>query len=187
MRHLSDLKLVLLLVLLLPLSLHADTPDSSKLCVLADRYGGMLGARIGSELGSKHFRNFEVFLSVETPHQWTMKDSWIWRLDVETSVGLLKRRGSHGIMANMGPVLVFEPLDARWGLRLGFAPTLITRDEFGPVDLGGNIQFSSSVSAYWQFNEKYCILYRYQHTSNGGLRPSNPGMDLHSLGLAYRF
>lgn len=187
MRLLANLKINSLFVLILTLTLSAEEAHSTKICDLPDRYDGMLGARIGSELGSKHFRTFEAFLSVESPYQWTIKDSWIWRLDVETAVGILKRRGVHGVIANLGPVLAFEPLDARWGLRIGFAPTLITQDRFGSVDLGGNIQFSSSVSAYWRFNERYCLLYRYQHTSNGGLRPSNPGMDLHSLGLAYHF
>jgi hypothetical protein len=187
MRLSSILKLTSFIVLVLTLCLSADTPVSSKLCDLSDRYDGILGARIGSELGSKHFRSYEAFLSVETPYKWTIKDSWIWRMDFETALGVLNRRGSHGIMVNLGPVLAIEPLDARWGLRIGFAPTLITRDAFGPVDLGGNLQFSSSLSAYWQFNDGYMILYRFQHTSNGGLRHSNPGMDLHSLGLAYRF
>jgi hypothetical protein len=187
MRMSANLKLNVIFVLLLTLSLSAEESNSTKLSDLSDQYDGMVGLRIGSEFGSKHFRSYEAFLSVETPYQWTMRDAWIWRLDVEAALGVLERRSSRGIIANVGPVVAFEPLEGRWGLRVGFAPTLISRDKYAAVDLGGNIQFSSSVSAYWRFNENCCVLYRYQHTSNGGLRPSNPGLDLHSLGVAYRF
>lgn len=187
MRKVFSQLLLILTVSLLPIFGHAGTDPSQHTHDFFQDNDGLLGVRMGSEFGSNHFRSYEAFLSIETKWSKTIRQDWLLRLDVEGALGALQRRGHYAAMANLGPVLAFEPVDGQWGMRVGFAPTVISRDEFGNVDLGGNLQFSSSISAFYKINKNYCILYRYQHTSNGGLRPSNPGVDLHSLGVAYRF
>jgi hypothetical protein len=179
--------LTAVLTLLFTASLLADQPLSLDDCESAYSFTGMVGVRAGSELGSSLFRVYETFFVLETGLRGNVNESLEWQLDVESTLGALQRRNDYGTLLHIGPILDFKSPEGRWGIRIGFAPTLISNSHYGPVDLGGKFHFSSSLSAYWLANQKYALLYRFQHTSNGGLRTCNPGLDLHSLGIAYRF
>ena len=70
----------------------------------------------------------------------------------------------------------------------GFSPTWIGGSTVNGRDLGGNLHFTSSLSAGAYLNARRTLelSLRIQHTSNGGLNSVNPGLDMAGLSLVYR-
>jgi hypothetical protein len=55
--------------------------------------------------------------------------------------------------------------------------------------MGGNLHFTSSAAlgATFGARESVALSLRIQHTSNGGLSSTNPGMDIIGLNFAFDF
>jgi len=70
----------------------------------------------------------------------------------------------------------------------GFSPTWIAGSTVNGRDLGGNLHFTSSLSVGTYLNARRTLglSARIQHTSNGGLDSTNPGLDMAGLNLVYR-
>jgi len=67
-------------------------------------------------------------------------------------------------------------------------PTLISEDEPEEHhDMGGFLQFTSSIGIHWKITEQFELGYDYQHTSNAGLYSDNDGLDMHAFTAAYSF
>lgn len=79
-------------------------------------------------------------------------------------------------LGNRSQVLVFE---------FGFSATLLGGSTFAGRDVGGNLHFTSSVTLGTRFGREraYALALRVQHTSNGGLNSTNPGLD--AIGLNF--
>ena len=60
-------------------------------------------------------------------------------------------------------------------------------NSLGLYDMGGNIQFTSHGGLVFQVTRRLALGFRGQHTSNSRLYKPNPGMNLASVTLAYRF
>lgn len=73
-----------------------------------------------------------------------------------------------------------------WEIEAGWRPTLLSDHKFGQDDLGGPIQFSTHIGTSLSLNPM-TINYRYQHISNAELYDTNPGIDLHMIGVGVRF
>ncbi|MEO1035993.1 MAG: acyloxyacyl hydrolase [Pseudomonadota bacterium] len=71
---------------------------------------------------------------------------------------------------------------------LGFAPTYVAGSNLNGRDIGGNFHFTSSlgVGAFLDKNRNIELALRVQHTSNGGLADTNPGLDMIGLSFTYR-
>ena len=91
-----------------------------------------------------------------------------------------------GAMLAAGVDLVLGFWDDSLELEAGFRPTWMFDHEYGEDDFGGGMQFSShaGLTVNWH---RAALSYRYQHTSNAGIYDENPGLDLHMVGLGYRF
>ncbi len=90
---------------------------------------------------------------------------------------------------SLGPVWLFPIYRDRVSVQLGFSPTLLFGSTFSGRDMGGNFHFTSSaaVEAAFGVRRNVSLALSLQHTSNGGLRTTNPGMDIVGLSFGYDF
>jgi len=106
---------------------------------------------------------------------------------LELAIGTISTSQENIAFVSLGPVWRL-PIDSRsLFVELGLSPTLIAGSSFNGRDLGGNFHFTSSASigATFGARENISIALRVQHISNGGLRSTNPGMDMIGLNLTF--
>jgi len=106
---------------------------------------------------------------------------------LELAVGAISTSQESRAFVSLGPVWRL-PINTRLPyVELGFSPTLITGSTFNGRDLGGNFHFTSSISigATFGARENISLALRIQHTSNGGLSSTNPGLDMIGLNFAF--
>ena len=105
---------------------------------------------------------------------------------VELAIGAISTPQETRPFVSFGPVWRL-PINRRsLFVALGFSPTLIGGSSFNGRDLGGNFHFTSSASVGANFgaHENISVALRVQHTSNGGLSSTNPGLDMIGLNFA---
>ncbi|MDX1645364.1 MAG: acyloxyacyl hydrolase [Thermoanaerobaculia bacterium] len=114
----------------------------------------------------------------------------------ETEVGLEWRGAprAFGLRPNVGVMVHAESggylfagarrdfdLSERWGLSLGFAAGAF--EEGDGLDLGGTVEFRSSIELFLRLGERSRLGIDFYHLSNAGIYDSNPGAN--SLVLVY--
>lgn len=173
LKTISDLRVMLLL---LPLggafgtAANAVTPSSEvspselRVTTAADRFSGTVQAT-----SVFHF----------APPRWLDTSRF------ELGIGAISNDEDTRAFMSLGPVWRFEPSHRSFYTELGFSPTLLGGSSFGESDMGGNVHFTSSVSAGRRFKsmDNSSLVLRVQHISNGGLNSENPGMDM--IGLSF--
>lgn len=105
---------------------------------------------------------------------------------LELAFGALTGHDKTRGFVSIGPVWRV-PFDSdRFFVQLGFSPTLISGSYLSGRDLGGNLHFTSSLTAGATFGatDNVSIALRIQHISNGGLSSDNPGLDMLGLNVA---
>lgn len=114
-------------------------------------------------------------------------DPWRWR-PVMTAGSLYRDRVADGVQILVISAQVGRRLGpAVWGVEpyvaFGFGPTMLSDDVIGPLIVGGDLQFTSNATLgiTVQTVLPFRIAYRVSHTSNGGIRSENPGVDLSGL------
>jgi len=106
---------------------------------------------------------------------------------LELAIGAISTSQETRPFVSLGPVWRL-PINRRsWFVELGFSPTLIAGSSLNGRDLGGNFHFTSSASigATFGARKNISLALRVQHTSNGGLSETNPGLDM--IGLNFTF
>jgi hypothetical protein len=103
------------------------------------------------------------------------------------SAGMLAADNLFGSLISVGPALLLSWDQGRLALEGGNSPTYISRHEFGEKRLGGPFQFISHVALHGRVTGHWTLSYRFQHMSNAGIYSSNPGLNMHLLGIGYRF
>jgi hypothetical protein len=95
---------------------------------------------------------------------------------------------THGFVS-FGPVWQLPLMrgNDEWFVQLGFSPTLLSGSTINDRDLGGNFHFTSSASLGAVFGERRALSFalRIQHTSNGGINDTNPGINMLGLNFSY--
>ena len=104
---------------------------------------------------------------------------------IELAVGPISSSSGNAAFVSIGPVWRIPLVKDRFFAAVGIAPTLLSNSNYGGRDLGGHFHFTSFVSAGIRLGRGSSVSLRIQHTSNGGLRGTNPGMDM--LGLEFSF
>jgi len=106
---------------------------------------------------------------------------------LELAIGAISTSQESRAFVSFGPVWRLPINGHSLFVELGFSPTLIAGSSFNGRDLGGNFHFTSSacVGAIFGARENISIALRVQHTSNGGLSGTNPGLDM--IGLNFTF
>lgn len=108
---------------------------------------------------------------------------------LEIAIGGIATSGTDRLMLAIGPVWQVPLHRDRIALKLGFSPTLIGGSTIEGRDLGGNFHFTSSAAIETRFgtHRQATLAFRFQHTSNGGLNDTNPGMDMVGVSFGYSF
>lgn len=90
---------------------------------------------------------------------------------------------------SLGPVWRLPINSRRLFIQLGFSPTLLGGASFHGRNLGGRFHFTSSATVGMTLGARdgLELALRVQHTSNGGLSSTNPGMDMIGLSFAFNF
>ncbi|GAA5110007.1 acyloxyacyl hydrolase [Alloalcanivorax gelatiniphagus] len=153
-----------------------------------------VGVRIGGGEGLDYYSLFMLW-----PSDWLQSrvvDRWLdgdlirayWDLSVERWEGT----GADG-RDNATEVYIFGPVarinwpSQRFHLLLGVQPSYMSHAHIDDDDMGGNVQFTSHAGLVFEVTPRLAVGFRGQHTSNSRLYRPNPGMNLASVTLAYRF
>jgi Lipid A 3-O-deacylase (PagL) len=147
------------------------------------------GARFGvsANSSSKNFYQSEAFLDLKLPWSWDLGRSWRVRTGLDASLGWLGNQYEDGAIGVVAPFLTLGREGFPVHLDAGVGPTGISRTEYVSKDFGVQIQFTSFAGLYWDFARHFRLGYRYQHMSNASIGRSNPGLNLHMVGLSYLF
>ena len=108
---------------------------------------------------------------------------------LELAVGSISSTTESRAFVSFGPVWRLPFARKAAFVDLGFSPTLISGSRFDGRDLGGHLHFTSSVSIGVKFGgrQPIALALRAQHTSNGGLSDTNPGIDMVGLNFTFSF
>ena len=106
---------------------------------------------------------------------------------LELAIGAISTSQETRPFVSLGPVWRLPIRSRSLFVELGFSPTLIAGSSLNGRDLGGNFHFTSSASigATFGARKNISIALRVQHTSNGGLSSTNPGLDMIGLNFAF--
>lgn len=146
------------------------------------------GIRIGIDAENKvDLVSYELFGTIDTGWTWNLSDSIQLDLDIETAIGGLSGEGETAVYGRIAPVAEIHFGDFPVSIVLSSGPSLYSEDTFDNYDIGGNFQFTSSLGLNWEFDDAWTIGYRFQHTSNADIDSPNPGLDMHTVSIAYTF
>ena len=108
---------------------------------------------------------------------------------LELALGTVYTTSETEAFVSFGPVWRFPLGEGSSFVDFGFSPTFLSGTDFNGRDIGGNVHFTSSLAVGTRFGraEKYSLGLRAQHTSNGGLDHTNPGLDMIGLTFAVEF
>ena len=106
---------------------------------------------------------------------------------VDLTLGVITAPGDSRPFISLAPVWQVPLYGDNVAVKFSFGPTLFAGSTFDHRDLGGNIHFTSAVAIEGVFGVRRSITLglRIQHTSNGGLNSTNPGMDIVGLSFSY--
>jgi len=149
-----------------------------------------VGARGGFSIGGQRaaaFMQAEAFADWKLPLTTESDSGWFLQTKVSLSVGWLGANGVNGVVGTLGPALTFGQRRFPLSLEGGISPTLISRYEFGTVNLGQELQFTTYLGLNLDLTRHWRLGYRFQHMSNADLAPSNPGLNMNMFSLSYAF
>ena len=147
-----------------------------------------VGLRVAVETSTPvSLTSYELYETSAPQWDWDLSDKFNAGLGYEAAVGALAGEGEVAGYIHFGLNLELAHEDLPVVLVLQSGPSLYSEDTFGDFDIGGNIQFTSSIGLNWQVCEDWAIEYRLQHTSNAGLEDENPGLDMHAFALSHSF
>jgi len=133
------------------------------------------------------FRAGEAFLDCNLPVSWQLGDSFSLKTRMDFTAGWLGREGLDAVTSSAGPAFVLKYKDLPLTLEAGSSSGLISRHEFGSVDLGGPVQFTTHIGMSWDITRHLRAGYRYEHISNAGIYKPNPGLNLQAFAFSYIF
>ncbi len=147
---------------------------------------GVRGGFSASSFNAQFFQS-EVFVDWRLPWSWTWADDWHLEPKLDLSAGWIRGRADEGFVGTVGPSLHLRRKSIPLRLDLGVSPTYLSRDEFGETNFGVPFQLTSHAGLLLELGSHVVLGYRLQHMSNARLSPHNPGLNLHSFALGYRF
>ena len=156
----------------------------------AAREKAMIGVRVGTSNNhnAEIYYKCELLGAVSLPWAWRSKSGWGFSLRVDFTAAVLNGGPDWAFLGSVVPS--FFLLKEQWRLALdgGIGPALLSRYRFGETDnLGGHFQFYSHAGLTYLVRRNLTVGYQWQHLSNAGIYSPNPGINFHSLQLAYLF
>jgi len=129
----------------------------------------------------------DLDLPTHAPWRFESSSGWLLQTRLDLSAGWLSGHGEDGFIASAGPLFAIGNKKFPLFLDLGLSPTFLSRYRFNRTDFGVPIQFTSHAGLLWDVGSHVTVGYRLQHMSNAHINAANPGLDLHSFGISYRF
>ena len=162
---------------------------TAQVIVAEDFHVDSAGARVGGSFGAlgAEFAEADAFLNWALPWRWDVgREGWLQtRLDL--SAGWLGDRRTDAFIGTVGPSIILGRDKFPVSLEAGVSPTIISRYQFATRDLGTLFQFTSHFGLNVDILSNLRVGYRFQHMSNAGISHSNPGLNLHMIGVSYLF
>lgn len=134
-----------------------------------------------------HFYEAEAAANWDMPWSWELGRQWRLKSRADFSAGWLGQSGVNAALLTGGPSLVIFSKASPFSIDAGVSPTILSRYDFPSKNLGEAFQFTSHVGASFDIASRVRVGYRFQHLSNAGLSPHNPGLNLHFFGMSYLF
>ncbi len=147
-----------------------------------------VGIRVGFDTDTTvSLTSYEIYETSDPQWSWDLGEKASTGIGYEAAVGALAGEGEVSAYIHFGVTLELAHEELPVTLVIATGPSLYSEDTFGNYDMGGNIQFTSSIGLNWQMCDDWAIEYRFQHTSNMGLKSQNPGLEMHAIGLSHSF
>lgn len=147
---------------------------------------GTRAAMSQRELNNNYYQA-EAFANWDVPWRWGKENKLHFQPRLGLSTGWLHGWDEDGFVGSAGPGVAMGWNRIPVFLELGIGVTGLSRYQFGPQNFGSKLQFTSYLGFTLQPGSRLSFGYRYQHMSNGGLDSPNPGLNLHSMSLGWRF
>jgi hypothetical protein len=147
---------------------------------------GVRGGFPGSSEASG-FHQAEGFVDWNLPWHWSWESGFHLQTRLDASLGWLGNASRDGGIATAGPGLTFGHERFPIVLEGGGNFTLLSRSDYRTKNFSEPLQFTTYLGLYADIASHWRIGYRFQHMSNAGLGNHNPGLNLHMIGLSYRF
>jgi hypothetical protein len=119
---------------------------------------------------------------------------WAWvfgRFEVQSrldpSLGWIGGHSQNAFVGTVGPSLQLKRRNFPIELDFGSSPTYVSTHEWGTVDVGTQLQFSSHAGLDWDITRRLRVGYRFTHMSNAGIKEPNPGINMHMLSVSVLF
>ena len=148
------------------------------------------GIRGGYSFGGSHTPEFvqaEGFIDWNLPWKTESESGWFLQTKLNLSAGCMRAYGIDAFEGTLGPAVALGHRHFPLSLEGGVGPAYISHYRFGGANFGENFQFSSFLGVNFDLTPQWRVGYRYQHMSNAGLAPSNPGLNLNMFALSYIF
>ena len=106
---------------------------------------------------------------------------------LELAVGTISTSADNNLFVSLGPVWRLPLHSESLFVEFGISPILLSGTSFNGRRMGGNFHFTSSaaIGTHFGARDAMSVSLRIQHTSNGGISSTNPGMDM--LGITFAF
>jgi hypothetical protein len=147
---------------------------------------GLRGGFSGFGEGAR-FHQAEAFVEWNLPLRWDWTSGWHLQSRFDFTAGWISGRGEQAAIGTLGPSLELSWDRVPLTLDAGSSPTLMSKEQFGKTDFGTVFQFTTHIGLTWKIGSHLDLGYRFQHMSNAGIGPSNPGLNLHLFGAGWRF
>lgn len=172
----------------IPLLLAGSSLFSPLSAQTEDSFFSNIGIRMGVDAEENiSLSSYEVYGTVELGWFWDLSENLRLDLDIETALGALTGENETAVYGRIAPLARLYYADLPVHLVFSSGPSFYSQDNYDDYDIGGNFHFTSSLGFNWDINEEWAIGYRFQHTSNADLDNPNPGLDMHTLNVAYTF
>jgi len=158
------------------------------LAVMAQGATQELGLRGGVDYPSvdESYTVGELYYLHELPWRKELSPGTSLFTRLDAGIGYLHADSRSGNWLAIGADAVLSTVNGLLELEVGFRPVWLTRDKFGDDDFGGGLQFASHAGVAIKLGQ-IVVSYRFQHLSNADLYDENDGLDLHLVGLGFRF
>ncbi|MEM7789959.1 MAG: acyloxyacyl hydrolase [Verrucomicrobiota bacterium] len=146
------------------------------------------GFRLGlDDEDGDNFTGYEAFGTSKPFWSWDLSERNTLSTTLETAAGVIRGNSDTAGYVRFGAAAHLSLGKLPLSVTINTGIQVLTEDTFGDFDLGGNFNFSSGVGVDWDLSKDWVVAYRFQHTSNASLYDANPGLDLHSFSIAYKF